>query len=147
MPEFLKRQRASFYLCVVAAILTLAGLIVFAVSNGVENYDMAGAPGVIVAQVVALILLGLSVFGMLKYGDTPLVSVCMFVALVLISLSFAFALVNRVDIAASLFTYDWSNKDGWQAFGTGMASMVIFLVAALCVTVSGFMKLGPRDNI
>lgn len=145
MLEFLRKQRVSFYLCVVAALLTLVGLIVFAVSNGVENYDMSGAAGIIVAQVAAMLLLGGAAFGMAKYGDKPWVSACMFVAVALLSLSFAFALVNRVDLAASLFTYDWSNATGWQAFTTGIASMVIFLVAAVAVTVGAFLKLGPKE--
>lgn len=146
MMEFLKKQKASFYLSVVAGIITIAGLIVFAIGNAVESYGMIGAPGVIVGLVVAILLIGVGSYGMGKFGEKPWVSACLFVALVLICLGMAFSLANRVSLAATLFTYDWSNTSGWAAFTTGMASMVIFLVAAIALTVGAFFKFGTKEN-
>ena len=54
---FLKKQRASFFILAFAAVIALAGLIVFAISSGVESYEMTGSGAVIFAQVVILILL------------------------------------------------------------------------------------------
>ncbi len=143
---FLKKQRASFFILAFAAVIALAGLIVFAISSGVESYEMTGSGAVIFAQVVILILLVAGTYFGSKFGNKAWVSALLFIALVLSCLSFAFALVNRVSLAASLFTYDWSNTIGWKAFTTGMASMVIFLVVAILITVAGFMKLGKKED-
>jgi hypothetical protein len=123
----------------IAALLVLVGLIVFIVSNATQGYVMKNAGWIIAAGVVAIALVSFTAYAYGSSSDKIWVTGTMFAALVLVCVSFGFTLINRVALAAALFTYDSLNKLAWRAFNTGMINIGLYLLAAIILTVCAFM--------
>lgn len=86
-----------------------------------------------VFAVVAVILFGVSsgVQGYAVYGAGGYI--------------FAGMLGSRVDVAATLFSYDSANVLALNAFTTGVVSMIFTFVAEIAVAVGAFFDFGRRD--
>jgi hypothetical protein len=139
-----KKQKITAFLSI-AAVLALAGLIVFIISNTTQGYVMKNAGWIIAAGVAALALVSYAAYAHISYGEKIWVTGIMYAALVLLCVSFGFTLTKRVDLAAALFTYDSANTLAWRAFNTGMVNVGLNLIAAIILTVCAFINPGSKD--
>ncbi len=114
--------KAGFYVAAVTCVIMLVGFILYCVSNGVQGYSLSGAGGYITAGVFAL--------------------VC---AVTLLFVAFSAMLSNRIGVASAVLTYDGNNEVAWQAFNTGVVSMIFTFVAEIAVAVGAFFDFGRRD--
>lgn len=115
--------KAGFYVAAVTCVIMLVGFILYCVSNGVQGYSLSGAGGYITAGVFAL--------------------VC---AVTLLFVAFSAMLSNRIGVASAVLTYDGNNEVAWQAFNTGVASMIMYFISAVAIVVCAFIGTGRRDG-
>lgn len=143
--EFFKKQRVSFYLTVFAAIMALAGLIAFGVSNGVQGYSMSGAGWMIFLAIAAILIMFFAIFAANRLGEIPWI-IAMFIATIILCVCFGFLLANRVSLPPALLTYDTNNPLAWSAFNTAVVSIVFYLISAIALSVTAFLKFGTKDK-
>ena len=133
------KSKVSVFL-LIDAILVLAGIIVFIISNGTQGYVMLNAGWIIAAGVAALALVCFAAYAHISFREKIWVTGIMFAALVLLCVSFGFTLIHRVDLAAALFTYDSANKLAWRAFTSGMVNVGINFLAAIILSICAFIR-------
>lgn len=109
MINFIKSRGLVFWLSLLAAIFIIIGLIVMLVSNGVNGYAMKNIGIFVVAAVVAILLLAAMEILAIKFGDRPWLIAFTAVIVALICLVLGFVLINRVDVASAVWTWDKGN--------------------------------------
>jgi len=137
--DLFKNQKTTVFLSF-DAILVFAGLISLIFSNATQGYVIRNAGWIIAAGVVALALVCLAAYANINFREKFWVTGIMFIALVLLCVSFGFTLVHRVDLAAALFTYDSTNMLAWRAFTSGMVNVGINFLAAIILTICAFFR-------
>lgn len=146
MMDFIKRQKIMFYLSAVAVVLTLVGIITLGVSNSVQGYALSDGGMLIAFGIISLLLIAAGAYLNDRFGSFHWITTAVYVvAVVLLAICFGFVLAGRVDLAASLFSYDSVNKVGWSAFTPSVVSMVTFLVSAICLAVGAFFKQDAKN--
>lgn len=146
MINFIKSRGLVFWLSLLAAIFIIIGLIVMLVSNGVNGYAMKNIGIFVVAAVVAILLLAAMEILAIKFGDRPWLIAFTAVIVALICLVLGFVLINRVDVASAVWTWDKGNARGEMAWNTAVISVVFYLLAAASITVSAFFR-HPVKNV
>lgn len=142
--DFLKKRSISTYIIALSAILSIIGFILFLVSNATPGYAMINSVMFIVFGVIAFVALGAAVYVSDRFGAKPWVIAIMLLALVLMCVCFGFILLNRVEVVASLSSFDKGNMIAASALNTAIASIVLYLISVIAVTVSSFMKMGKK---
>lgn len=146
MINFIKSRGLVFWLSLLAAIFIIIGLIVMLVSNGVNGYAMKNIGIFVAVAVVAILLLAASEILAIKFGDRPWLIAFTAVIVALICLVLGFVLINRVDVASAVWTWDKGNARGEAAWNTAVISVVFYLLAAASITVSAFFR-HPVKNV
>lgn len=145
MLNFLKKQRPSFYLLALAALFALIGVIMFIVTNTVGGYAMPYGGLLIFTGIFSVLLICGGAYAISRFGAKPIIVFAIFVALVLMMLAVGVLLRYRLDVASALFTWDPENEVAWKAFNTGVVCVAFYLIASITLTVSAFLKQGPKN--
>ena len=66
--SFFARQKASFWIFAVAAVLAVVAVILFGVSSGVQGYAVYGAGGYIFAGIAAAVLIAFGAYASGRFG-------------------------------------------------------------------------------
>lgn len=140
MIEFIKKRGLVFWFSAAAAVLTIVGMIVMLISNGIHGYTMRNVGLFAAVSIVAILILAASEILAIKYGDKPWLTAFTAVAVALICLVLGFVLLNRVDVASAIWTWDAGNKQAESAWNTGVISVVFYLIAAIVIIVSAFFR-------
>ena len=143
--NFFARQKASFWIFAAAAVFAVVAVILFGVSSGVQGYAVYGAGGYIFAGIAAAVLIAFGAYASGRFGNAVWTLLPLLAAVVLLALLFAGMLGSRVDVAATLFSYDSANVLALNAFTTGVVSMIFTFVAEIAVAVGAFFDFGRRD--
>lgn len=115
MIEFIKKRGLVFWFSAAAAVLTIVGMIVMLISNGIHGYTMRNVGLFAAVSIVAILILAASEILAIKYGDKPWLTAFTAVAVALICLVLGFVLLNRVDVASAVWTWDAGNKQAESA--------------------------------
>lgn len=140
----LKNQRVSFYVSALAAACALAALIAFAVTNSTLGYGIKNSTAVFACTVVSLALCVCSILAQAKDINELIVSAMRIVALVLIMIAMTITLEDRAVVAGGLFTWNSLDVYAWNAFYTGIACIVLQMLVAVLLVISGCMKQGTK---
>ena len=93
----------------------------------------------------AAVLIAFGAYASGRFGNAVWTLLPLLAAVVLLALLFAGMLGSRVDVAATLFSYDSANVLALNAFTTGVVSMIFTFVAEIAVAVGAFFDFGRRD--
>jgi hypothetical protein len=131
----------------IATVLTLAALVVFIIGNLTQGYIMKNASWIIAAGIASFALISFAAYTYSKFSDKVWLTGILFISLILVCVSFGFTLIHRIDLAASLLTFDHSNTLAWRAFNTGMVNVGLNLIAAIILTICSFSQSGNKNLI
>jgi hypothetical protein len=139
MLDFIKKAGVTFYLNVIAAVLTLVAAIIYIATNATRGYAVINGGMGIAFVIIALLLIVGGTYLSLKFGSQHfLKAIADVLAIVLICVAFGVLLSDRVGIASSLFTWDSHNANGWAAFYSSIVCLVFMLLAVLVIIVNAF---------
>ncbi len=139
--NFIKRQGLSFYLLVVAFVLTLVGIILVGVSSSVSGYALPSLGGILACTIIALVLMAAGVVLADRFGaENILVTIVELVALVLLMVAFCNLISDRAVLASAQFSYDAVNQTGWTVLYESIVGLVFFLISVILLIVCGFSK-------
>lgn len=144
MLDFLKKQRVSFYFSALAALFAVIGVIMLIVTNTVGGYAVPYGGLLIFTGILSVLLIGGGAYAISRFGAKPIIIFAIFLALVLMMLAVGILLRYRLDVASALFTWDPENEVAWKAFNTGVVCVVFYLIASITLTISAFLKQGPK---
>jgi hypothetical protein len=139
MVDFLKKAGVTFYLNVVACILSLVASILFIASNATRGYAVLNGGAGIAFAVLAVLLIAGGAFLSIKFGSQHyLTAIVKLVALVFLCLAMGILLSDRVGLASSLFTWDSHNSVGWGAFYSSVVCIIFILLSVIILIVNAF---------
>lgn len=149
--NFLKEQRASFYIALVAAIVALVGFIAFCITNSIQGYGITNGNLLIFAAIVAIILICVGAVLSAKYGAEEAfganlgATILSLIGVVLLIVILGATLFGTIDVATAFTTYDKTNPLAAQAFYTRAVCIACNLIAAILLAVAEFQKQGAKN--
>lgn len=148
MFDFLKKVSPAAYLFAGSAVISLVAMIIAAVSCSSEGFGMKELPIVIVLSVAALICGAAIVFASGKFGD-GIVSTVLVVAMTLATIFCVYAMITgKSDVFGTVLFSDLEKgyAPAERACNLGIASIVVYLIAAVLTAAGGFFKLAKTDK-
>lgn len=136
--KFIKELCISTILYAVASVFSVVAFILLLVSNSVQGNAIDGIGMGIAFGIIGMFASFASVFVSIKYPRQIWAPIVHLVAVACFGVLFAFILLNRVELAAAVFSYDSNNSLAWTAFTTGVVAIVLYAVASLLITIGMF---------
>ena len=144
--DFFKKLSFASYILIGSAALALAALIIGGVSSAGEGFGMDEMPIIIVFTLLAVLLIGGTVFTSAKFGEKPWISALVIAAVLFIALSMFNMLMGKTDVMGTVMFSDLEKgyKPAEDACYIGLASIVIYIISALTAAVCAFFKLSKE---
>lgn len=136
--KFIKELCLSTILYAVAALLSVVAFILLLVSHSVQGNAIDGIGLGIAFGIIGMLASFASVFVSIRYPREIWAPIVHLVAIACFGVLFGFILLNRVELAAAVFSYDSNNALGWTAFTTGVVSIILYVLSSLLITVGMF---------
>ena len=134
----IKKLTLPVYILCGAAILALVGLIVGAISNGIEGYAIQNFGLTVAFSIISIVLAAGVAFSAIKFGNQHFISAAGRVAIILLlAFGLTFIISNRVEVVSTL-SWDRDNQATVAAWNTGLTSVIFFVLADIAFIVSGF---------
>lgn len=148
MFDFLKKVSPAAYVFAGGAVISLVAMIIAAVSCSGEGFGMKELPLVIVLSIAAVILGAAIVFVSGKFGD-GILSTVLVVAMTLVTVFCVYAMImGKSDVFGTVLFSDLEKgyAPAERACNLGIASIVVYLIAAVVTAAGGFFKLAKADK-
>ena len=148
MLNILKKVSPASYLFAGGAVISLIAMIIAAVSCSGEGFGMKQLPLVIVLSVAAVILGVAIVFVSGKFGD-GILSTVLVVAMTLVTVFCVYAMImGKSDVFGTVLFSDLEKgyAPAERACNLGIASIIVYLIAAVVTAAGGFFKLAKADK-
>ena len=144
----MKKLGIAFYLTAASALLIVAGYIAAFVSHGVAENEYSDAITIFVLGAIAIVTTIFCTVTTAKAGKHAAVTYILgLIGMIAVGASIGLIVFERAYLASALFTWDSYNTNGWSAFYTSIASVVLYLLGATLLTASGFCKGKEIENI
>ncbi|MBP5153928.1 MAG: hypothetical protein ILP12_02830 [Lachnospiraceae bacterium] len=139
------KKSLYFIISLAAAVLALAGLVLFLITNGTAGYGIPGSGLGILCGIVAIAAIcGAAYLSQKSGSQSILTGVVKIVAIVALMAELGILLADRVGLAANIFTWDSGNQLGWSVFGVSVAAAVCILLSAIALIVNAFIVEEPQ---
>ncbi len=148
MFDFLKKVSPAAYVFAAGSVISLIAMIIAAVSCSGEGFGMKQLPLVIVLSVAAVILGVAIVFVSGKFGD-GILSTVLVVAMTLVTVFCVYAMImGKSDVFGTVLFSDLEKgyAPAERACNLGIASIIVYLIAAVVTAAGGFFKLAKADK-
>ena len=137
----MKNTGKSFVLHLAAAVLALAGMVIYFVTNSTPGYALISGTTGIIAGVAGVILSAVCALAVRKFGAQHFTAFILgLAALAGLMVAIGVLLSGRAELASALFTWNSGNTLGWRVFYTSVASGACLLVSVIVLIVAGFAK-------
>ncbi len=151
--NFLKKQRASFYLAAAVVVFALVSLIIYCI-NGSAKYFAAytGINTSVVILTIFAIALVIGSLVLLQFSRNSkllqiLMDVCIFAAAVLLAAAVFVFLYDRVEPMAIVFSSELEsdNAAAWSAMTGSVVGVAFYLITVILTVVVSFSTLANKD--
>ncbi len=134
------------YILAGGCVLALVGLITTLISIAPAGFAFASLPQVIIFSVLAMIAIGGALFLSLTKGDSPIVSVLIIGAVVLLAFAIFNLIDGKQDVLGTVMFSELERDFAPAVFACywGVAGIIIFMLATLATSVSAFMGLSKE---
>lgn len=153
MMEFIKKQSIAFYVSVVAVILAVVSLIIYAINSGnVYFSDVHTGTAILVMTVFAIILDLAVIVASQFFKDNKIIKVVMDVAMVVITILLMCSLMlfvkDRVYYMAIVFgsELESDNPAAWSAMYQSIVGMIFYAITIILSIVAAFFNFRKADK-
>lgn len=135
----MKKYGMAFGFTVLAVLFVLAGYIVMIVSHMIPENGFSYAAVMFIVGVVAILDISVCSMMVQKCGKQAIITYLSgLVGMMAVGALIGLIVFERAYLASALFTWDSYNANGWSAFYTSIACVVLYFLGASSLIISGF---------
>ena len=137
-----KKKAAGAYLCCVAAIAGIVGVVAMYFSSNIDSaYAYKALNNLLLMGIGGVVLCLLAMWVPTKLGNHDIISTLSVLGAITLYMFVVGSMISdRVLMIAGLFSYNSQNMVGWRVFYVTVVAVAGFVVASLILVISAFLK-------